>query len=79
MSRTPKTKHTHCKVCNIELNLNTTNKSSLKFNFSKCRPCIKKWWREYTAKLRKQAILRLGNKCECCEIDNYDFLSIYSF
>ena len=65
-----------CRKCQIELNIQNCAPSFLKRNINICRNCNNIENYERIIKNRKLIINNLGGKCECCRIDNEEFLSI---
>lgn len=65
-----------CRRCLQELNEINSSPSFLKRKFKICRECNRLDNKNRVILRRKGVIEKLGNKCQCCGIDNFDFLSI---
>lgn len=65
-----------CRKCLIDLTEENCPKSFLEWNIKLCRSCENEYATEQYRKNRLIIIERLGNKCECCENSNTNYLSI---
>lgn len=65
-----------CRACMKPLTLENTAPSFLERGFTICRHCNEKATKKLIAFKRIEIIKRLGNKCQCCGITEYCFLSI---
>jgi len=65
-----------CRGCGDDLTIENTSPSFLERGFKACRKCDQKERSNRLAKNRTDVVMRLGGKCGCCGINNYDLLSI---
>jgi len=63
-------------MCSVKLDETNCPPSFLKLGFTICRECDNLKNKLRGIKNRKLLITKLGGKCECCGITNYDYLSI---
>jgi len=65
-----------CRKCDIILSLENCFPSFWKRKFKICRKCSMNQDKKRVKKYRVLILEKLGNKCECCGITKFSFLSI---